>query len=235
MVKASKNAGESETGLLTRTVSVGGASYGYQVYVPAVAQEGNRLPVLLFLHGIGQRGTGGIVPSRGPASLMARHYLDRVPAIIVLPQCSNTRYWSNRDMGEMAAATLDHATTEFDGDDERISLIGVSMGGYGAWHLAAEHPGKFSAIVPICGGSPLREGDRFNTIARKVGRTPVWVFHGADDPIVPVSESRLMVDALRAAGGNVRYSEYPGVGHNVWLNVIAERDLLPWMLAQRRL
>jgi predicted peptidase len=166
---------------------------------------------------------------------MARHYLDRVPAIIVLPQCSNNRYWSNRDMGGMAAATLDQAATEFDGDDERISLIGVSMGGYGAWHLAVEHPGKFSAIVPICGGSPLRAGDRFNTIARRVGRTPVWVFHGADDPIVPVSESRLMVDALKAAGGNVRYSEYPGVGHNVWLNVIAERDLLPWMLAQRRL
>ncbi|HEX5731740.1 MAG TPA: prolyl oligopeptidase family serine peptidase [Blastocatellia bacterium] len=234
MVKASKNAGESETGLLTRTVNVGGASYDYQVYVPAAFEEGKRLPVVLFLHGISQRGTGGIVPSRGPASFMARHYLDRVPAIIVLPQCIHNRYWSNRDMGEMAVAALDQAAAEFDGDDERMSLIGVSMGGYGAWRLAAENTGKFSAIVPICGGSPLRTGDRFNTIARKVGRTPVWVFHGSDDPVVPVSESRLMVDALKAAGGNVRYTEYPGVGHNVWLNVIAERDLLPWVLSQRR-
>lgn len=235
MVKASKNEGQSETGLLTRTVSVGGVSYNYQVYVPAVFREGERLPVVLFLHGISQRGTGGIVPSRGPASFMARHYLDRVPAIIVLPQCSNNRYWSNRDMGEMAAATLDHAATEFDGDDGRLSLVGVSMGGYGAWHLAAQYAGKFSAVVPICGGSPLRAGDRFDTIARRVGQTPVWVFHGSDDSVVPVSESRLMVDALRAAGGNVRYTEYPGVGHNVWLNVIGERDLLPWMLGQRRL
>ena len=235
MVKASKNAGESEKGLLSRTVSVGGISYSYQVYVPTIFQEGKKLPVVLFLHGITQRGTGGIVPSWGPASLMARHYLDRVPALIVLPQCSNNRYWSNRDMGEMAAASLDQAAAEFDGDQERFSLIGVSMGGYGAWHLAAEYPGKFSAIVPICGGSPLRTGDRFNTIARRVGRTPVWVFHGSDDAVVPVSESRLMVDALKAAGGNVRYSEYPGVGHNVWLNVIAERDLLPWVLSQQRL
>lgn len=222
-------------GLLTRTASVGGISYSYQVYVPAKAQEGAKLPVMLFLHGINQRGTGGIVPSWGPASLMVRHYLDRVPAIIVLPQCSSNRYWSNRDMGEMAVAILDQAVADFDGDDERLSLIGVSMGGYGAWHLAVEHPGKFSAIAPICGGSPVRAGDRFNTVARKVGKTPFWVFHGSDDVVVPVSESRLMVDALRAAGGNVRYTEYPGVGHNVWLNVLNERDLLPWLLAQRRL
>ena len=234
MVKASKNAGESQTGLLSRTVSVGGASFDYQVYVPKLIRGGERLPVVLFLHGITQRGTGGIVPSWGPASLVARHYLDRVPAIIVLPQCSNDRYWSNRDMGEMAAAALDRAAAEFDGDDERLSLVGVSMGGYGVWHLAAEYAGKFSAVVPICGGSPLRAGDRFNAIARRVGRTPFWVFHGSDDTVVPVSESRLMVDALKAAGGNVRYTEYPGVGHNVWLNVVAERDLLPWMLAQRR-
>ena len=80
----------------------------------------------------------------------------------------------------------------------------------------------------------MRSGDRFNSIARKVGHTPVWVFHGAEDRVVHVSESRLMVEALKAAGGNVRYNEYPGVGHNVWLNVIAEPALLPWLLGQRR-
>jgi predicted peptidase len=225
---------DNKTGLLDRAVTVGGQGFGYQVYVPAKIQEGEKLPIILFLHGIGQRGTGGIVPSRGPASLMARHYLERVSAIIVLPQCRDGRYWSNRDMGEMAVATLDQTTTELGGDAERLSVIGVSMGGYGAWHLAAEYPEKFSAVVPICGGSPLRAGDRFNTIARKVGRTPVWVFHGADDSIVPVSESRLMVEALKSAGGNVRYSEYAGVGHNVWFNVMAEPDLLPWVLGQCR-
>lgn len=225
---------DTKTGLLERTVTVGGLDYGYQVYVPEKIREGKKLPVILFLHGIGQRGTSGIVPSRGPASLMARHYLERVPAIIVLPQCRPERYWSNRDQAEMAVATLDQTTAELNGDTARASVVGVSMGGYGAWHLAAEHPGKFSAVVSICGGSPLRAGDRFNTIARKVGRTPVWVFHGADDLIVPVSESRLMVEALKAAGGNARYNEYAGVGHNVWFNVLNERDLLPWILSQSR-
>ena len=106
------------------------------------------------------------------------------------------------------------------------------MGGYGAWHLAAEHPHKFAAIVSICGGSPLYEGERFNAIARRVGKTPVWVFHGSDDRVVPVTESRQMVEALKANKGDVRYNEYEGVGHNVWLKVLTERELLPWMLRQ---
>jgi predicted peptidase len=223
-----------KTGLLDRAITAGGLDYTYQVYVPEKIREGKKLPVILFLHGIGQRGTGGIVPSWGPATLMVRHYLERVPAILVLPQCRAERYWSNRDQAEMAVAALDQTTAELGGDAERSSVIGVSMGGYGAWYLAAEHPGKFSAVVPICGGSPLRSGDRFNTIARKVGRTPVWAFHGADDKTVPVTESRLMVEALKAVGGNVRYTEYPGVGHNVWFNVMNESELLPWALGQQR-
>jgi predicted peptidase len=108
------------------------------------------------------------------------------------------------------------------------------MGGFGAWHMAAQHQGKFAAIVAICGGSPLRNDDRFAPIARRVGTTPAWVFHGEDDRIVPVSESRQMVKALiKAVGGSrVRYNEYKGVGHNVWLKVLGEAELMPWLLAQ---
>jgi predicted peptidase len=88
-------------------------------------------------------------------------------------------------------------------------------------------------VVSICGGSPLRSGDRFAPIAKKVATTPVWVFHGSDDAVVPVSESRQMVEALKHVEGNrVRYSEYKGVGHSVWLNALGERDLMPWLLAQ---
>ena len=223
-------AGERATGLLSRTVSVGNSSYSYQVYVPAGLKQGEKVPVIVFLHGIGQRGEGGFVPSQGGAGLMVRSYMERMPAIVVLPQCRRGRYWNDSDMTEMVMATLDKSVAEFNGDSERLYLIGVSMGGYGAWHVASQYPGKFAAIVPICGGSPLRSGDRFTQIARKVGKTPVWVFHGAEDRVVPVSESRRMVEALKAMGGNVRYSEYPGVGHNVWLNAASESELLPWLL-----
>jgi len=225
---------ESKSGLLTRNVSVGAESYTYQVYVPAKLAGKQNLPVILFLHGIGQRGEGGLIPSEGTASAVARQYLEQIPAIALLPQCRKGRYWHNPEMERMVMAELDRTASEFGGDAKRLYLAGVSMGGFGAWHLATQHSGKFAAVVSICGGSPLLSGDRFTPLARKIGRTPVWVFHGSDDPIVPVSESRRMVEALKSVAGNrVRYSEYEGVGHNVWMNAITEPGLLPWLLEQR--
>ncbi len=220
-------------GLLSRTVKVGATSYTYEVYVPAELQGKQNLPVILFLHGIGQRGSGGFLAVDGVKGAMLRHYLEKVPAIILLPQCRKGSYWSDPVMDQMVTGAISQTVSEFHADPSRLYLTGVSMGGYGAWHLASEHPGKFAAVVSICGGSPVYEGERFNSIARRVGRTPVWVFHGADDRVVPVTESRQMVEALKANQGNVRYNEYEGVGHNVWLKVLTERELLPWMLSQR--
>jgi predicted peptidase len=225
---------DGKTGLLTRAVSVNEKSYSYQVYVPSKARQTQKLPVIIFLHGIGQRGEGGFIPSGGAMGAMVRNYLERVPAIILLPQCAKGVYWSDPSMERLVMASLDQTVKEFGADNERLYLTGVSMGGYGAWHVASQHPDTFAAIVAICGGSPLRTGERFASIARRIGKTPVWVFHGSDDRVVPVSESRQMVAALKAQNGNVRYSEYAGVGHNVWLNVLKEKELLPWLLAQHR-
>jgi predicted peptidase len=221
------------SGLVTRTVSVGGSSYDYQVYIPESLRGAKDAPVVLFLHGIGQRGAGGLIPSAGEIANFARIYLEQIPAIIVMPQCREGRYWPHKDMTDMAVAALDRSVAEFGADTRREYLVGASMGGYGAWHIASEYPGKFAAVVPICGGSPIRAGNRFAPIANKMGRTPVWVFHGAADRTVPVAESRNMVKALKEANGNVRYSEYPGVGHAVWLNVLSEPELLPWLMSQR--
>ncbi len=223
---------EKKTGLLARTVKVGDNSYTYQVFVPASLPSNQKPPVIVFLHGIGQRGIGGFVPTKGTAGMIARRYLNQVPAIILLPQCRRDSLWSNPEMTRMVMAALQQTVTDFDVDSERLYLTGVSMGGYGAWHIGAEYAGKFAAIIPICGGSPLGGEDRFASIARRIAKTPVWVFHGADDKVVPVRESREMVKALKANGGNVRYNEYAGVGHNVWLKALAEPDLLSWLLAQ---
>jgi predicted peptidase len=226
--------GAQESGLLSRTSKVGATSYVYQVYVPAKLQGQRNLPVILFLHGIGQRGAGGFLPTEGVQAGMLRHYLEQVPAIVVLPQCRKGSYWTAPEMDEMVMKSLAQTVSEFGADPGRLYLTGVSMGGFGAWHLASEHPEKFAAIVAICGGSPLREGDRFAPIARKVGQTPAWLFHGSDDRVVPVSESRQIVAALKAIKGNVRYNEYEGVGHNVWLKALAEQELIPWLLRQHR-
>lgn len=221
-------------GLTTRSVRVDKTEYTYQVYVPAAAAQNEKLPVIVFLHGIGQRGEGGFLPKSGAMTAVIENYMRQANAIIILPQCRTGRYWSDAEMTRMTLAATDDATKEFGGDADRTYLIGVSMGGYGAWSIAAEHAGKFAAVVPICGGSSLRGGDRFTSVARRIGRTPVWAFHGAEDRIVPVTESRGMVEALRAAGGDVRYNEYAGVGHNVWTNALREPGLLPWLFSQRR-
>jgi predicted peptidase len=231
---AARDGKEAKSGLLTRTVSVGGESYTFQVFVPASLAGKRDVPVIVFLHGIGQRGEGGFLPAGGAAGGFVRQYLEQIPAVALLPQCRRGKYWHDPEMERMVMAELEQTASEFSADPKRLYLAGVSMGGFGAWHLAAEHPGKFAAVVNVCGGSTLTSGDRFTPVARKIGRTPVWVFHGSEDRVVPVTESRGMVEALkRVEGSRVRYSEFEGVGHNVWLNVAAEPGLLPWLLAQR--
>jgi predicted peptidase len=151
-------------------------------------------------------------------------------------------------MEDMALATLAAASKEFKGDSKHTYLTGLSMGGYGSWAIAAQNPNKFAAIVPICGGIVLPEHLRqqhpemekiayahdpksYADVAAKIGKTPVWIFHGGDDPVVPVDGSRKRNEAIKAAGGSVRYPEYPGVGHNSWDNAYADPELTTWMLS----
>jgi predicted peptidase len=233
MLSAGVGGSSGKGNIQNRVVKVGVGDFDYQIYTPAKVQE--NLPVIIFLHGIGQRGTGGFVPTEGMIGGVVRHYFSQIPpAIILLPQCRPGVYWSDPVMEEMTIGALDQTINEFGADNKRIYLSGVSMGGYGVWSFAMAYPDRFTGLVSICGGSPILSGDRFTPIAEKVGKTPAWLFHGADDRIVPPSESRYIVQALKKREGNVKYNEYPRVGHEVWLNVLSEKELMPWLLAQKR-
>lgn len=225
--------GESEGkgSIESRNVRVDATDYDYQVY--ALANTKDNLPVIIFLHGIRERGRGGFVPTEGALGAVIRSYFAQIPAIVLLPQCRPENYWFDPPMEQMVTGALEQTLDEFTADPNRVYLIGVSLGGYGVWHFASQYPGRFAALVSICGGSPVPDGDRFASVACKVGRTPAWLFHGAADRVVPVTESREIFKALEANGGYVKYSEYAGVGHNVWLNVLGEEELMPWLLAQR--
>ncbi len=233
LTTAVSNGNKQQGRIESRIVQVDSNEFNYQIYIPPQIQSKQNLPVIVFLHGIGQRGSGGIVPTEGTGGTIVRHYFTQVPAIVLVPQCRQGSYWSDPVMDEMVMNMLAQTIKEFSADAERIYLIGVSMGGYGVWHFASHYSGKFAALISICGGSPIRESNRFDYLAERVGATPSWLFHGADDRVVPVSESRQIVKALEAKG-RVKYNEYIGVGHNVWLNVLGEKDLLPWLLAQRQ-
>jgi len=155
------------------------------------------------------------------------------PALIVFPQASHGYGWRGRNLAD-AVAALDDVIANFSCDIARVYVTGISMGGYGAWLLAWQHPERFAAVVPVCGGLDRVAGSPA-AAARRLAKIPHWVFHGADDDIIPVTESREMVAALRAAGASeVRYTEYAGVRHNSWDLAYGEGELVGWMLGQGR-
>ena len=184
-------------------------------------------PVILFLHGAGERGTDGVRHTRVGIGPALAQFPWRYQAIVVMPQCPAGVQWAPAEL-EGALAALEAVRESARVDAGRIYLSGISMGGFGAFALAARYPSRFAAVVPICGwGDPA-------TMSRPLARMPTWVFHGADDDIVPVTYSREMVAALRAVGNDrVRYTEYRSVRHESWDMAYADAELPTWLLRQR--
>ncbi len=229
----------NDTGFLNRHVTVNGVTYKYQVYVPENWNEHTSWPVILFLHGSGERGSEGMDETQIGLPQAIRLHPDRWPFIVVMPQVPfGHRHWTDPDMMEMALAALDQDTKEFHGDRDRTYLTGLSLGGYGVYELARYNPHRFAAIVPVSGGvfwsyKPDRWRESAilpSEYARAIGRTPIWIFHGADDNVVSAKQAALMYDALKTAGGNVRYWEYAGWRHNAWDKAYANPDLPRWLL-----
>jgi len=238
-----------ETGFLDRTISVHSTTYKYQVFLPENWSPKQKWPIILFLHGSGERGSDGLLQTDVGLPHAIRMDRSRFPTIVVIPQCFADHRWTQPEMEEMALAALTAATREFKGDTKRTYLTGLSMGGFGSWYFAAKYPGKFAAVVPICGGIVIPESLRqkfpemtknsypddpksYAEVAQKIGKTPVWIFHGSADDTVPVDGSRKLHDALKAAGGDVHYTEYPGIGHDSWDKAYAEPELMPWLLSK---
>ena len=236
-----------ETGFIDRTATVSGAVHRYQVYVPAAyAESARRWPVILFLHGAGERGSDGLLQTNVGLPMAIRNASAHYPAIVIIPQLSSDSLWVGTS-AQAAMAALDQTVGEFRTDPDRVYLTGLSMGGNGTWNLAYQYPDRFAAIAPICGFiTPIPRlgasraivqadsGDAFAAIARRLKRVPTWIFHGEIDPAVSVTESRRAADALKAVGGDVRYTEFLGSGHNVWDATYASPQFQEWLFAQHR-
>lgn len=236
----------AETGFLDRTVSVARQRYRYQVYVPADYESKARWPVILFLHGAGERGSDGLRQTNVGLGPAIRRAPGRFPAIVVFPQVPPDSQWVGTP-ADAALAALAQTMKEFHTDPARVYLTGLSMGGHGTWYLAYRHPELFAGVAPLCGwveemprfrGSvpvvPAESGAALPALARRLGRLPIWIFHGEVDELVPVTGSREPAAALRAASADVRYTEFLGLSHNIWDGVYASEEFTRWLFAQRR-
>lgn len=186
------------------------------------ADPGRRWPLILFLHGAGERGDD-LARVRGHGVPKAVDDGVDVPAIVVSPQCPADQHWS----APVLVQLLDEVARARRADPDRIYLTGLSMGGFGAWELALAQPWRFAALAPVCGG-----GDPLRVAA--IRHLPVWAFHGALDDVVPLGLSEEMVEALRRAGGDVRFTVYPEAGHDSWTQTYANPELYRWLFAQVR-
>ncbi|MCS6988155.1 MAG: prolyl oligopeptidase family serine peptidase [Chloroherpetonaceae bacterium] len=218
-----------------------GLKIPYRLLSPRASSKEARYPLVLYLHGAGERGNDGsdLVLKHGALEFAKRQ--DRFPCYVLAPQCPKEMKWSpyQKELGyyrladtasaiqEAVAELVKFIQSQRAVDSSRVYVVGLSMGGFGAWELAMRNPSLFAAAVPICGG-----GDA--TKARLIKHLPVWVFHGADDQIIKVQWSRQMVDSLKAAGGSPRYTEFPYVGHNAWSPAFATEELYEWLFAQKK-
>jgi predicted peptidase len=215
-------AGDTKTGFVHKIHKGPDGEAKYVVFVPSDYDGAKAFPVILFLHGSGSTGDDGQKQIKGGLAKRIRDQKEKFPFITVFPQ-AHQKGWGANKSGKSAIAILDEVEKHYKTDKKRVYLTGLSMGGYGTWTLAAAYPDRWAAMAPICGGGDPKT-------AEKIKNIPCWCFHGDADPTVNVDKSRVMIKALKAAGADPKYTEYPGVGHNSWDQAYATGELYTWFL-----
>lgn len=210
----------------------------YRLFVPKNYDRKRKYPLVVYLHGGGGRGNDNLKQIEGGNGYLIDFFTQaetqaRYPSFVVAPQSPVTEGWveydsmtPNRQVRLVFELIRDLQRT-YNIDDDRLYVAGQSMGGFGTFAMISEYPRLFAAAVPLCGG-----GDE-SKVARLI-KTPVWAFHGENDQSVKVERSRDIVAAIKKAGGQAKYTEYSGEGHNIWLKVVKEPELLPWLFAQKK-
>lgn len=219
----------------------------YRLLLPIDLRAGEKYPLVLFFHGSGERGNENLKQLANGARRFARaDARSRFPCFVLAPQCPThfgnqpTMWTGTREEMHLlklapqpaiplqTALELSEMIQEtYPVDPDRVYLSGISMGGFATWEALIRNPQRYAAAMPVCGGGDTSHADRIKDI-------PVWAFHGADDPVVPIECSRMMINGIEKAGGHPRYTEYPGVGHNSWDRAYAEPELLSWLFTQKR-
>jgi predicted peptidase len=235
MVSGQKSSPE----LFDKLVYISGKqSLPYRLLKPKNSTGTEKFPLVIFLHGAGERGNDNDAQILHIVDLFTNpQNRTKYPCYVLAPQCPKGEWWAshNKDGSmkkdptpsmKLLIELIEKICRENSIDPTRVYITGVSMGGFGTWDLLARFPNRFAAAVPICGG-----GDE--AIAPMIKHIPQWIFHGAKDNVVHPRQSRKMVKALQSAGGIPGYTEYPDVAHNSWVQAYQEPYLLPWLFRQK--
>ena len=218
-LSSAEEGGKQKAAVFEKVIKI---SVKYLIYLPKDYDQKQSWPLMIFLHGAGERGDNlDTVKLHGPPKLIEAG--KEFPFIVVSPQCPKDKWWDPKDLD----ALLDEIVKKYKVDQDRIYLTGLSMGGFGTWAWAAEQPKRFAALVPICGGGEPEK-------SRFYANVPIWVFHGGKDPVVPIAQSEKMVEALKKNGGNVKFTVYPEAGHDCWTEAYNNPKLYEWLLEQKR-
>lgn len=221
-------------GFLFKETTLGEETYAYSVYVPPEYTPERSWPVILALHGSGERGKDGLLQTEVGIGRAIRRHREHFPAIVVMPQCRPGAAWTEQ-MAALALHCVQITSREYRLDADRVYVTGLSLGGHGTWLLGARYASEFAALVPICGFAELgRETGLPEKLAPHLKDVPIWCFHGDADTHVPVEQSRRIVAAVREAGGDIQYTEYAGGGHNVWDRAYDDAALWKWLFSQKR-
>lgn len=219
-----------------------GGTLPYRLLKPVEIKEGQKYPLVLFLHGAGERGTDNEKPLvHGMQTFLDGEFRKQHPCFVVVPQCPDESMWvdipwttpqpvmpKNPNLNHtLVLGLLDTLLKELPVDPSRQYITGLSMGGFGTFEMIIRHPERFAAAAPVCAGTDLTRV----IVAKDV---PLWLFHGAMDTTVKVERSREIVETLKKAGGTPRYTEYPDVAHDSWNKAYATPELYEWLFAQKR-
>ena len=222
-----------------------GEKLKYQLLKPVrtSALADSALPLVVFLHGAGERGADNEAQLKWGAWLFATDAMqENFPAYVIAPQCPADDSWAaymsedmepklydepTRALG-LALKLVDHMVENHNVDESRIYVTGMSMGGMGTWEMVMRRPERFAAAAPVCGA-----GDPSAAVMEKLAEKPIWIWHGGEDQVVKPEFSREMYEALREAGGKPGYTEYPGVNHFSWIPAYRDQQLFEWMFRQK--
>lgn len=202
----------------------------YRLFVPTNYNPSLNYPVVLFLHGAGERGSDNRLQLTGQTGQMifvSATNQSKYPSFMVAPQCPTSGFWPDSIRRQQVHGLMNLLLSQYGIDTNRLYVTGLSMGGYGAWDQITEFTNMYAAAIPMSGGG-------YTALASRIVNMPIWNFHAANDSVVGVSESRLMISSVRKAGGNPIYTEYAGGDHVIWTPAYNTPVLMDWVYAQRR-